>query len=120
VQLGTVLRVLLGDGLHGPNVEHPQPIPLRHLDACLERLGEVIAGVQEEHIGVRGEPAGQVRQHAVLHGRGHGQPTREGHRGPGDHVTGGTDRESLRRFGGDGAQIRRRGHCGTNARLRPT
>ena len=60
------LLVLAGDG-HHPQVE---PVVAAHLLDRLERLGEVVAGVDEDDLDGRVDLHGEVDEHGVGHRRG--------------------------------------------------
>ncbi len=54
-----------------------------------DRLGEVVAGVEEDHVDAGGDPAGEVGQHGVAHGGGDREPGAEGGDRPLHDVLGG-------------------------------
>ena len=76
MQLGAELGVLLGDGLlrehvDDPHVEHPSDLVAREAG-----LGEVVAGVEEEHVDAGQLLGHEVRQRGVGHRAGHGRGIR--------------------------------------------
>ena len=87
VQRGAELGILLGDGLVGQHVHDPHVERTADLVARDARLGEVVAGVEEEHVDARQLLGDEVRQRGVGHRAGHGGGIRiEVLRDPGDDL----------------------------------
>jgi hypothetical protein len=54
--------------------------------AGADRLGEVVAGVEEQHVDARAGLRGQLDEHRVLHVRRHDHAVVERLGGPGEHL----------------------------------
>jgi hypothetical protein len=78
VQLGSLGGVLFGDGLPGCQVDQVHVVGRGDSVSGTQRLGEVVTGVQKQHIDTRGDLRDQVRQDRVLHRRCHRESSAEG------------------------------------------
>ena len=104
-QVLAVRRILLGHRLHGGQVD--QVHRHRRLDgvAGADGLGEVVAGVEEDHVDPGGDPRREVREHGVAHRGGHAEPLAEGRDGPLDDVLGRRQLELGTHVGDDLAEL---------------
>ena len=76
-QVLAVQLVLLGDGVLGRDVDHVDAVHGLDRVAGADGLGEVVAGVQEQHVDAGANLGRHVDQHRVLHVGGHDVSTPE-------------------------------------------
>ena len=70
VESGAELGVLLRDGARRGDVDQANRVHDRHGVPGADRLGEVVAGIEENHVDTGPDGRGQVDDHRIGHGRG--------------------------------------------------
>ncbi len=88
VQLGAKLRVLLFHRRRRGDIDHIDRVHDRDGISGADRLGEVVARVEEEHVDPGDMPCGEVHDHCVGHRRRDAQTGAECLGGPLDDLVG--------------------------------
>ena len=83
-----VRGVLLGDGQLGLGLDDAHAVDLGDRVARAEGLGEVVAGLEEQHVDAGTRRGAELHQHRVLHVRRDDEVRTEGLGGPGEDLVG--------------------------------